>query len=136
MKEELTLEGKFLDARTLGLSEQHRCALLKTLALLESGVLDHENDYTAGFDMSVWGGRCGTVCCLGGTAEAVSRVRFMDIVAGTVHVPHNTKRQMRALFYPPGWDARGRFTTQQGAKALRGYLETGDAAESWRKARK
>lgn len=125
MSAELELVGgKFLSADNLGISEAHRCALLKTLALLEAGVLDDENEHTAGFSMGVWGD-CGTVCCIGGTAEAISGLDFRSL---------SFQPQLAALFCPPGWSS-GRDTTKQAAIALRGYLETGNARASWIKAR-
>ena len=53
---ELTLEGKFLDHQALGLTEPQYCGLVKTLAWLEAGKLDHKNDKIARFDMRRWGG--------------------------------------------------------------------------------
>lgn len=130
MSEELELEGKFLDAETLGLTEKQRCGLVKTLAWLEAGKLDHENEKTAGFDMGRWGGSCGSVCCIGGTAEVLGETNFHISIAdiGKEHVrlfyPGSTNDPLSFLVRTnPGWKA----STSQAAVALRGYLETGRA---------
>lgn len=127
--EELEIDGKFLSAEELGLSEIQRCALLKTLAHLEHGKLDGGNwkDRTrpSYFDMQMWGGECGTVCCIGGSAEALigSRHVFWQ------HRNSNAPTDLYRLFYPsadpkhPAWSS----SPSQAAVALRGYLETGKA---------
>lgn len=125
-KEELTLEGKFKTATQLWLTDKQYCGLIQTLAHLEAGTLDHENDITLGFDMGVWGGRCGTVCCIGGTAEAlVGRGVFSRSAAQISRAQPELPPELRRLFYPHsesrGWSA----TTAQAAVALRHYLETG-----------
>lgn len=138
MSEELELEGKFLDAQTLGLSEEQRCGLVKTLAWLEAGKLDHENEAKIErFDMGHWRlptykrtegiyTECGTVCCIGGPAEVLMGMPKFGMSGGA-------PQELNALFYPgqhrdgrdrpmhPGWKA----STAQAAVALRGYLETG-----------
>lgn len=136
MSEELELEGKFLDANTLGLTEEQRCGLVKTLAWLEAGKLDRENEAKIErFDMGHWRQptytrtaagytECGTVCCIGGTAEVLMGMPKRQMSYGAT-------QQLQALFYPglgtsresshPGWIA----STSQAAVALRGYLETG-----------
>jgi hypothetical protein len=138
MSEELELEGKFLDAQTLGLTEDQRCGLVKTLAWLEAGKLDHENEAKIEkFDMGHWRlptytrtaagfTECGTVCCIGGTAEVLMGMPKFKMSWGA-------PQELNSLFYPgqtgdgrdnpkhSGWQA----STAQAAVALRGYLETG-----------
>jgi hypothetical protein len=129
MSEELELEGKFKTADELGLSEKQYCGLVQTLAWLEAGKLDHENEKTRGFDMEMWGGKCGSVCCIGGTAEVLG-----GLDRASLNQRAFNGSELGALFYPggkmlggaynerhPGWRA----STAQAAVALRGYLETG-----------
>jgi len=132
MSEELKLEGKFLDAKTLGLTEKQYCGLIQTLAWLEAGKLDHENEKgITRFDMGHWRQytSCGTVCCIGGTAEVLAGLPYGGMFA-------KGNQELRNLFYPgsskwravtyplhPGWMA----STAQAAVALRSYLETGKA---------
>lgn len=62
---------------------------------------------------------CGTISCIGGTAELIGNVNF-----GVRTMPE----KLWALFYPraagPDWD---RITPAQAATALRSYLTTGSA---------
>jgi len=139
MSEELELKGKFLSAKKLKLSKKQRCALLKTLAWLEAGKLDHENERNLTFDMKHWnqgsytrnGKNCGTVCCIGGAASILGDNAMYAFMRGYI------TKELGNLFYPgggatglgwvdegkkhPGWSA----STAQAAVALRGYLETG-----------
>lgn len=128
MSEELTLEGKFLTAKELSLIEPQRCGLIKTLAWLEAGKLDHENEKTAGFSMKRWGGSCGSVCCIGGTAEVLGETKYPQAHRWW-ETRHQNPDSLIDLFFPNrqsggetgGWTA----STSQAAVALRGYLETG-----------
>lgn len=133
MSEELTLEGKFKSAKDLKLTEKQYCGLIQTLAWLEAGKLDHENEKVGiqRFDMEYWrqGFGCGTVCCIGGTAEVLAGLPMRGMA-------DKSNRELGRLFFPgsihgwdsddhdhPGWKA----STAQAAVALRGYLETGKA---------
>lgn len=127
----------FLGAEKLGLTQDQYCGLVKTLALLEAGVLDRSNDFTHGFDMEHWGGECGTVCCLGGTAEVLGACKMGNYEFTTA--PGRERRpELTKLFYPggltnregfchravphhPGWEA----STKEAAQVLRYYLKTG-----------
>lgn len=142
MSKELSLEGKFLSARALRLNEDQRCGLIKTLALLEAGLIGPGRyEHTGGFDMAVWGGDCGSVCCLGGTAEAVMGDKIF-------HDPHKSGRwhpalrpktrvgklpEIYNLFFPMSLKTNPyNASTKQAALALRGFLETGKT--DWDKA--
>ncbi len=136
--------GGFLDRDALGLSEEQYCGLVKTLALLESGALDHENEEygIARFDMRNWNspmsmqnGNCGTVCCIGGTASHLmgSPNLYNDFTENDESCPYSLfeRPNLLRVFYPnkeyfgrrdhPGWRA----TPQQAAMVLRHYLTTG-----------
>jgi hypothetical protein len=73
--------------------------------------------------MQEWkaGYRCGTVACLGGTAELLGGISFTDEVYGL-----NDGDDIEELFHPSieDWDI---ITEKDGAKALRNYLTTGNA---------
>lgn len=130
--EQLETHGKFLSAEELNLSEERRCALIKTLAFIESGKTTHVGligraipGKGTRFNMAVWRKKhpCGTVACLGGTAEMLSGVDFGG----------GQTAQLRKLFGFTGSLGRGlpdysfmaAVTEKQAAVTLRGYLETG-----------
>jgi len=146
---DLELTGNFLDAKTLDLNEDQYCGLMKTLALLESGALDHENEYISEFNMQKWSGRCGTACCIGGTATAVmgkGNLYGNTGLSNTIYQAilgrdppwvsqNDVPEELSKVFYPgsdaqrfsgpsnnhPGWNA----TTKEAAQVLRHYMETG-----------
>mgnify|MGYP001610561516 FL=1 len=124
-------------AEELRITEEQRCALVKALAFLQEdkikyrplegpvlgfkskGKVDH-------FNMRAWTREyeCGTVCCIGGTAQALSGTSF----------PNSSvfrNRNLNNLFYPSNQEAWNA-TPQQAARALSNYLSTGYA--SWHKA--
>jgi hypothetical protein len=128
------LAQSFQSAADLGITEPQLSALIKTLVLLETGKLvhvprwswsgDHSNEFTSHFNMAAWGSKtdCGTIHCIGGTAEAVSGDE--NLFAGwTDH------GKLSELFAPYSLDflAWEEVTTAQAATALRSYLTTGDA---------
>jgi hypothetical protein len=129
------LAQSFKSAADLGITEPQRDALMKTLVLLEAGKLTHVKDtmifrprsvargFTGHFNMIWWGNEhpCGTVACIGGTAELVGGVTF-DL----------TTSALDRLFWPPTHSDWGGITPAQAATALRSYLTTGDA--KWHKA--
>lgn len=128
--EELEIDGKFLSAAELKLTENQRCGLLKTLAYLEHGKLDgeHWRDKTrpSYFTMETWGGECGTACCIGGSAEALMGTRHIF----AKHRNGGAPTELYRLFYPSDTDAKHsgwKSSPSQAAVALRGYLETGKA---------
>lgn len=131
------LAQNFKSAADLCLPEPHVSALMKTLVLLETGRLRHvppatyDGDeigvFSGQFNMCNWcaASDCGTVACIGGTAELIGSVSF-----GSIYDPTNylMTDRLRDLFLPPfsgnKWNA---ITTYQAATALRSYLTTGDA---------
>lgn len=134
--QELQLEttGKFLSAKVLGIQEKERCALIRTLAFIEAGRTLHVQDplhekkssdpeCAYRFNMAFWRGsyRCGTVACLGGTAELLSSAPIN--FNGTSHL------ELRKLFGfgEFHWDRLRNKTEKGAAIVLRGYLETGKA---------
>jgi hypothetical protein len=132
------LAQSFLDASALSIPETHRQALMKTLVLLETGKLVHvaraalinpvrgQKGFTGHFNMSHWrtGYECGSVCCIGGTAEIVGDVLFGDL-------PHNDG--LGELFYAKSATISLReINPAQAAIALRSYLTTG--AANWEEA--
>ena len=138
---ELKNADKIKSAAELGLSEEQRCGLIKTLAYIESGKLMHVSydDLMTGdlgsvaplmpFNMKIWHSRhsCGTVCCLGGTAQ---------VLGGTQYPGSKIPYQLRALFgiVDHEYDLMGDITERQAGVALRHYLETGTT--DWAAARK
>lgn len=126
------LMQNFMSADDLGITEPQKDALIKTLVLLETGKLQHvpssiEGDGSPGFsghfNMCNWGAAhdCGTIACIGGTAELVGDVSF-----GYIYGLQN--KNLKDLFLPPfdstKWNG---ITPEQAARALRSYLQTGDA---------
>jgi hypothetical protein len=132
------LAQAFKSAADLGITEPQRDALCKTLVLLETGKLKHEagrchtlstseehRKFSGRFNMSEWAAEhdCGTVCCIGGTAELVGNTSFGMWEFGS-------NEQLKRLFAPPRPIRCGdwtKITPSQAATALRSYLTTGDA---------
>jgi hypothetical protein len=125
--------SNFLTAYDLAIKDRERDALIKTLGLMESGhvkhveigdtdtITDNVEELTGGFNMGVW--NCGTAACIGGTAEIIGKITF---VCSSEH--------LFELFYPEGGMDYRTITVEQGAKALRNFLTTGEA--SWSEALK
>lgn len=115
-------------AAELGLTEDQRCALVKTLIALEDGRLKEE--HSIHFDMATWHSpdvrhdyHCGSVCCIGGTAELLGGVSLKRCTV-----------ELHSLFVPDTRikDNPYEATTKQAAVALRHYLTTGK--ENWKAA--
>jgi hypothetical protein len=118
----------FLSDDQLDISEHHRAALITTLDLMESDKIKHVTDghdplgtgserkFTGNFNMDVWIGHgdCGTVACIGGTAELVGNVKFDDVLPDALD----------ELFFRWGGDDP---SVAQAAQALRNYLTHGHA---------
>lgn len=139
---------KFKSPKSLELTQEQFDALVTTLRLIEEGhlihrlisIADDNADHVSlmrtipkikkknNFNMAVWRSKykCGTVACLGGTAEMVAgRPIFQTGMFG------KRPEQVEELFYgDPDEDV----TETQAARCLRGFLETGEA--DWVKARK
>lgn len=129
------LAQNFKSATDLRISEEQRRALELTLSALERGELRHvtydplqaavadDVPFTAHFNMNAWRcvADCGTVCCIGGTAEFLGNLPLHSFDRAT-----EKNRALSNLFFPPihGWDE---ITADQAATALRSYLTTGDA---------
>jgi hypothetical protein len=128
------LAQSFMSAADLEITEPQLSALQKTLVLLETGKLEHcptderIRSFSLGsavpvfcgkFNMTDWWADhpCGTVACIGGTAEIIGGVDFAEYPPNLHH-----------LFHPyrigADWDA---ITPTQAATALRSYLTIGDA---------
>jgi hypothetical protein len=122
----------FLSAQILSITDAQRDALIKTLMLLESGALVHtpthtpvpaktksSEQFTGHFNMAIWNHTtdCGTICCIGGTAELIGNLRFNII---------DRPAALENLFYPR-FAPLSTITPAQAAVALRSYLTTGNA---------
>ena len=133
------LAQNFKDATELKLTEQQKDALVKTLVLLETGKVSHVqipsdaryNDSTPKFEgkfnMNRWGiysiEACGTICCIGGTAELVGGLRQLDLQRACDGNP-----ALEDLFYPSCERFKyDKITPSKAATALRSYLTNGDA---------
>lgn len=118
----------------LGITEPQFDALRKTLVLLETGKLKHQpmpdryawraEKFSGLFNMGGWRreAHCGTIACIGGTAEIIGDVTF------NMNKPYS----LNNLFYPNMNNEGVLFdyhaiTPAQAARALRSYLTTGDA---------
>ena len=123
------LMQNFKSAADLEITERQLSALQKTLVLLETGKLietslSEANNYKAGtlfsghFNMETWNSEhpCGTVACIGGTAELIGGVEFTEW-------PDN----LDILSWPNIPGSYSKITAAQAATALRSYLTTGDA---------
>lgn len=131
------LMQNFKAAADLGITEPQKDALVKTLVLLETGGIVHAAQppfgdlntettpaFSGKFNMDNWSltfDGCGTIACIGGTAELIGGVDF-----GSDH--DDLPKGLYGLFYPVSagrdWEE---ITTAQAATALRSYLSTGDA---------
>lgn len=122
------LARTFLPAANLKITDKQHDALVATLLLLESGKVKHRAISDSGpggpgFNMHAW--NCGTCACIGGWADTFGAGFDDDLV-----LPPNINR----LFFPSIYvfDVRRkkslqmwRITVEQGAKALRNFLERG-----------
>ena len=132
----------FMTADELSITEPQRDALIKVLGLFEEGKMVHvknisslRDSYTPGkkrifshqFNMADWSypHSCGTICCIGGTAELIGGVSFEHDNDG---VRFGTA--LYGLFYPQDLCGLGGYeeiTPAQAARALRSYLTVGRA---------
>ena len=132
------LARSFMTHKELKITAPQHAALIKVLHMLERGELKHvigsDPNYQptdVGFNMEYWQGaysedgelRCGTVCCIGGWVETISRVRLDGAV--------DRQDGLFRLFYP-GYDLEphlveySTITVEQAAHALSNYLTTGE----------
>jgi len=127
------LAQNFKTAADLDITEQQRAALMKVLVLLETGKIEYtimDDDWPVGFgqpftghfNMHTWGREapCGTVACIGGTAERIGNVIFKG---------YPTNERLGDLFEPRAIRAEKwkDISPSQAATALRSYLSTGNA---------
>ena len=138
------LAKTFLDSNQLGISDEQRDALILTLDFMEAGKMKHvmtgetniigyelvddPDEFKGSFNMDFWNVTdkdCGTVCCIGGTAEILGNVNFRKF---TKNMPHN----LHLLFFPDDeldfltLDWMRDITVEQAAHALRNYLTIGE----------
>lgn len=136
--------NNFMTADALGIEQDVYNALVKTLVLFESDQVrwfdpDESEDAWEGelaipkfsglFNMNQWKNttKCGTVACIGGTAELIGNLTRGDLGC-------HRNMALRSLFYPyeveeSRWDD---IKVHEAAKALRNYLEGGHP--NWRSA--
>lgn len=138
------LARSFLTAEDLGIRQDWHDALVKTLDAMERGEIVHLKEvnivdrrydsdpdkrlYLGRFNMNYWkeNADCGTVACIGGTAEILGNIRFnVELSPG-----------LTELFYPTlpdsiegNGDDYNFITVEQAADALRRYLIVG--APNW-----
>lgn len=120
------LVQSFMSAVDLNIKEHEKAALELTLGMLETGKLKHlqYNEYAERtsiefsglFNMHDWTApvECGTVACIGGTAELLGKFTFQKYTEG-----------LENLFYPDVNLPLQNITIEQAAKALRNYLTLG-----------
>jgi hypothetical protein len=128
------LSQNFKTPADLGHTEKEHAALVTVLGMLERGELKHVKLseprewspsgklFTGHFNMGEWNvmAGCGTVGCIGGTAEMLMKDIF--------NYPYSD--ELEELFYPPmeeDYTDITDITTDQAARALRSYLTTGKA---------
>lgn len=123
------LAQNFKTAAELEITEPQREALIQTLAYFEQGKLQHVYDgnydteegfeFTGHFNMNYWRNQapCGTIACIGGTAELIGNVRFEV---------YDRPGALDQLFFPDYGVRYEEVTTEQAAQAIRSYLTTGE----------
>jgi hypothetical protein len=129
-------ERHLLSAAALGITRKTRDALVKTLAAFEGGKMRHvhrddvtysvtrarDRKFSYDFNMSEWSvpHTCGTVACIGGTAELLGEL-------GPDGLDEDQTEMLYELCYPHGagisWD---KITPAQATRALCSYLTTGN----------
>lgn len=133
------LAQSFKTAKELGLTDEQKDALCKVLVLLETGKLVHTKtpynliarptgrSFSGQFNMSTWNievtdkeGHCGTVACIGGTAELLAGEPIFS--GGEL----SGDGALYELFFPSRGISMSTITTEQAAAGLRSYLTTGD----------
>ena len=130
------LAQNFKTAEELGIKQEELGALIKVLGMLERSELTYAPydtrkrgaataGFTGHFNMNAWHlpAECGTIACIGGTAELVGGFYF-DLEVGS---------DLYCLFYPSRevWNCKyEEITIDQAARALRSYLTTGKAGWS------
>lgn len=130
------LAQNFKTAADLKITDRQKDALIKTLVLLETGKLVQwptknfpykkslSDDFFGYFNMNEWSCKyqCGTVACIGGTAERVGNLVNHELRRASAY-----NNPLHQLFYPPTLTYFDIITLDQAAVALRSYLTTGHA---------
>jgi hypothetical protein len=132
------LAQNFKTAAELGLNDVQLDALQKTLVLFETGkvvfateifvglcAVEQSSEFTGHFNMANWSarGKCGTVGCIGGTAEMIG-----GLPINSLNDASNYNYALENLFYANDAKVRlEKITVEQAARALRNYLTTGHA---------
>ena len=133
--EETATACEFKTAEELGLSEQEYTGLVRTLVLMEAGAIRDVVDWADRggkrgshkaplFDMGTWHNdnrHCGTVCCIGGTAELLADMPIgsMSCTASTLFRAASGDLYKLFFEFPSGVGVK------QCSRVLRGYLTTG-----------
>lgn len=127
------LAQSFMAAVDLKITEAQRDALIKTLVLMETGKLQYvevtgkigsfrkTRKFTGHFNMRSWRDEikgCGTVACIGGTAEMIGNVDFD-------HIPDGLYQLFFTMYRRNGDGVIQDITVEQASRALRNYLTTG-----------
>src|SRR6266550_6433472 len=131
--------SKYLSAEKLDIRKAVHKGLQLTLKALEGGKLKHRKalkelefgqrtiSVKRWFNMNYWSvpHQCGTAMCLGGWTE-----HFAHLPVNSIDTHMSGK--LYELFYPNELEHWEKITPKQAARALRSYLEMGDAR--WAKA--
>lgn len=127
-----SLKDQFKSASELGLNDLQYEGLIKVLDYFENTKVVHNKSIEEiegmTFNMGIWRMQhsCGSVCCIGGSADALMTYPTHM----TLYPQYELPRECKRLFF----DSLGNDTTpKQAAVALRGYLETGRT--DWYKAK-
>jgi hypothetical protein len=132
------LAQNFKSATDLKLTKQEYNALVTTLGMMERGEIkhvitnedeekgDYGTEFSALFNLASWASRfeCGTVACIGGTAELIGKLKPYAI---SDKCGWYDMSDLDELCYPKGDIEYEKVTVEQAAKALRSYLTTGKA---------
>lgn len=127
-------KDKFLTAEELKLTERQHIALIKTLALMESGGINHEHMIDDRlFAMNCWADKhsCGTICCIGGTASLLDGGPYESVIKSIFHDSKGFTGtpDLYRLFYD--WNFHKETPVKRAAKQLRTYLESGKCPNQW-----
>jgi hypothetical protein len=125
----------FLSAEKLSITDEQRAALILTYKMMLDGTIKYleqpddgfeiyeedieDKGFTGHFHMAHWHlpTKCGTVCCIGGTAELVGGVKF-----DSVSKMNDPLYRLFYCFDPCGDDP----SLQEATLALENYLHTGE----------
>jgi len=136
------MSKKLKTAKELGLQDEHYCALVKALDALQKGTIRHVRNPRCihgdgsglkvdRFNMSYWRteANCGTVGCIGGTAEVVGGLEMWSL--GNAASDMGDSSGLYNLFYPheldtPDDDDWDKITPKHAVKALKNYLTSGE----------